>query len=299
MPTPTTYQYNTQNDTLSGIALAPRLAQEIHVDGNIITDFTDLYVSGLGIFVDMKGALSSDEENSLRHRIAQHYGIDDIEEDIISVDIGVAKTEAGALYSTPQIATTGNQMCDRDIKLVTSTLDDSFEDLKPVLSQIMGPHSYKRVEWEEVSLSAVYAKDGGDNYVACANQLDASTSGVLSVWDFQCHDQTPSKNLIAWDIAGGGIKIDGNLSGNPWDHQLYVIGAPNIPASMGGQVRFFDGYLACDTGSEISTENPEAKKLDPALSPEASKFRIMLYYPAGAKQTHVLRLRTYRPPGTF
>jgi hypothetical protein len=201
----------------------------------------------------------------------------------------------------PQIARNSNyRMCDRDIKLVTSEYDNSFEDLKVELSQTFGAHTYKELDWGEISLEGVYTCNPHTmEYEACSNQSEAETSGMLSVWDYQAKSQDTSGTPIEWDIAGGSFVVDDYLSGNRWDHRFYVIAAPEVPNSLGGQIRFFDSYMALNEGKIIKSDNLEAKSLDPSANQLASKVKVLTYYPKGAKQTHIFRLRTYRPPNTW
>lgn len=219
--------------------------------------------------------------------------------------MGHPRTEDGTPLHGMQVGPVGYQMCDRDIKLVTHEIVEaaSFEDVKPALSQdaLVTPHTYLRVGWGEVSLEGVFKLDAGA-YVACATQGDADANAELSVWNMACKNPA-DQELIPWAIAGGGFNTDVAIAGDLWAHQLYVIGASDIPAVVGGQARFFDAYMACGVTKTLRTHNPESRLLDPTVEGApagASTVKILLYYPKGElTRTHVLRLRTYRPAGTF
>ena len=83
------------------------------------------------------------------------------------------------------------------------------------------------------------------------------------------------------------------------DTQVYAVAAPEIPQANGGGVRLFDGFLHPFAGQDLEADNPVARTLDPAVSSAAAVLRFFLYYPSGVKRSHVLRLVTYREPGSF
>jgi hypothetical protein len=80
---------------------------------------------------------------------------------------------------------------------------------------------------------------------------------------------------------------------------LYAMVAPNIPNSYGGSIRFFDGYLEPYEGGEISAISQLAVFMNVDVSPEATRLRIYIYHPPGAKQSHIFRVIMFRPIGTF
>lgn len=207
--------------------------------------------------------------------------------------VNVAVSADGVIPATPQASTPGYRMCDRDIKLNTcqAVASDSFEDLRMDIS------TNDRVNWDEVTLVGVYKDDGTNGIIQCTGQTDADVTGILSVWEYQAHDQTAQKNPIKYDIRGGSLLIASAISG--YDHQAYVVAAPGVPVSYGGQIPFFDGYLGPLSGETLTSVNPAAVALDPSQNASASVIRIYIWYPAGAKVTHVLRLVTYRPSGKW
>jgi hypothetical protein len=98
-------------------------------------------------------------------------------------------------------------------------------------------------------------------------------------------------------MMGGVLWVDPNLTGagdDIWKHQFYALMAPSLPTSVGGAVPFFDCYLRPYQGEWASALNTLALKLDPTATVEAARIRFWLYYPAGAKQTHILGLKSYR-----
>jgi hypothetical protein len=163
----------------------------------------------------------------------------------------------------------------------------------------------------ELKLIGVYKRDPADTgdgspgnpwtlpWLLCVDQNDANTNGRLTVWEYRAIDQKDGTTEIPYDIRGGSIIADPSLpldvEGNTWDHRAYVVVAPGIPATLGGAVRLFDGYLRPqDQVSEIS---PQAKPLDPANGPGANAIRVSIYHPAvvSGVRNHILRLLTYRP----
>lgn len=192
-----------------------------------------------------------------------------------------------------QPARTGYYMCDRDVKISTGycTEADALEDLK------VNPANNKQIPWGEVSLVGCY-KLSGEDYVLVDDQADADANAVLTIIDMVCIDQT-TQAAIEYDFKGGCLWCDSNLQGDKWGHRLYCMMAPNIPSSMGGNVKFFDGYLATYEGQWQECINTLALTINPSQTVEAARIRFWLYYPAGAKQNHVLRIITYRQPATF
>jgi len=184
-------------------------------------------------------------------------------------------------------------MCDRDIKVNTAIYADAdaCEDLKVNVSD------NKQVDWDEVSFVGCFKKSG-DDYVACDDQTDADTNAVLSIYDYVAVNQGDN-GPIEYDFKGGCLWSDCDLVEPKWEHRMYAMMAPNLPPSMGGGVRFFDGYLYPYEGKWQECINSLALTIDPSLSVEAARVRFWIYYPAGAKQSHVLRVITYRKPQTF
>jgi hypothetical protein len=185
----------------------------------------------------------------------------------------------------------GFYRCDRDLKLKMSVFDgpDSFEDLK------VENGTNKQIPWNEMFQVGIYKKSGED-YVACADQADATANAVLTIWDFHPHDQTLSQNKIPWDIKAGHLKVALALDAPKDEHRLYASLAPNIPSV---NARMFDSYLERDEGKQIDSVNEIAAFLSVDVSPELARLRIWCYYPAGSTVEHIFRLVTYRPLGTF
>lgn len=269
------------------------------------TQINDVGNPPISTFVAVFKAQISASELQVLDGIVGNHDANSLPQSAMPVDISGSVSTAGGVVGLPvlrasiQPQTLNYEMCNRDIKLRTSVIGNgSFEDYKVDL--VSGDFRLK--DWGEVVVVGVYKyKVPGDplqGYEACVDQLDADINAALTVWDFHPNDQTLAKNPIKWDIRGGYLYIDPTIQQSE-RHELYAIAAPNIPSSFGGQVRLFDGYLAAFAGEfQVAAIDPTARSLDPTTSPEASKFRIYCYYPAGLKKEHILRLITYRPSGT-
>jgi len=185
----------------------------------------------------------------------------------------------------------GYYMCDRDVLLKTGLVENANQDLK------VNTSSHDRVSWNEVELLGCFKEDGTNGYVPCTNQTDANSNAVLSVWEFLANDQNEG-NPIAIEFKGGSLFVDDTIPDNAdkWEHQVYGVLAPDLPSAVGGTIRFFDGYLYPHRGSHMETINTIAMRVDPAAAPAAmsAKLRIWIYYPAGTKNEHILRLVTFR-----
>jgi hypothetical protein len=290
----TAYDYSIANDTLNGKVAPDKLRDQIQdssivtaLDGIITDSATDL------LRVIFKDALSVGDETILDTVVADHDGIP------YPPAMDVSVTNFATLEDPDheiqrvivQPARTGYYMCNRDIRLNTAIHDaaDSFADAK------VDPTTNVLGTWDEVTHVGCFKLDGG-NYVQCADQADADTNAVLSVWDYLANDQTPAKNPIDYDLKGGVFFIDSALAddADKWKHQMYVMMAPNIPASMGGRVTFFDGYMWPYRGTRMDSINTMAREMNPYVTPEAARVRVWIYYPAGVKLQHVMRIITFR-----
>lgn len=285
-------------DTANDKADAGRLTDDI-ARSTIVTALDYIAINnGLGnISIWFKAALSTGDKTTLDGVVAAHAG--EPMPDVVTYVPDVAtleKPEKEVQRIAMQPGRTGYYMCDRDIRISTAIVGSgSFQDLK------VGVSDNKQSDWGEISLVGVYKVDGNGDYVSCADQMDADTNAVLTVYDFIARDQNnsdPATNPIEYDFKGGALWSDVNLQGDVWEHRMYAMMAPNIPASMGGSVRFFDGYLYPYQGKWQEAINSLALKIDPTVSVEAARIRFWIYYPAGVKQNHVLRFITYRKPET-
>ena len=209
--------------------------------------------------------------------------------------INMSMTPEGVLRAAPQSCSPGYYLCSRDFLVRTSIVgDDSFEDL------YVDPNDNIRKSWGEMTAyspnarSAYKLVDGV--YVEVDDQADADANATMSIWQYQPLSRITGEP-IKIEIIGGCFDVDDNLVEPKLDHQMYIVLAPDIPLSMGGQHPFFDGYLKPFEGGTKQCMNSLASGLDPAVSPAAAIVRLWCYYPAGAKQNHIVRFTTYRQLG--
>jgi hypothetical protein len=194
-------------------------------------------------------------------------------------------------------------MCDRDFRVNTSIFDSaaSFEDKK------VDTTTNKEEDWGELSLQGVYKDDGG-SMVACVDQPDADANCILSVWDY-CAKQPGTSTVIKYEMRDGLLYVDPGLAAD-WNnmteaekfgHRSYAVVAPGIPGASGGSIAVFDSYMGVAPNRTVEALSPQAMVLDPAGAGGVAGclLRLYLYHPAGTKLSHVLRLVTYRAPGTF
>ncbi len=206
----------------------------------------------------------------------------------------------GVQYSVPKPSSYGTEMCDRDFRINTSIYNgaDSFEDLK------VNPSTRLEENWGEMALNGVYKADGS----ACADQADADANCVLSVWDY-CARLPADQSLIAYEVRDGLLYVDPGLAADwsnmtetdKFGHRAYAVIAPGIPGAAGGSIAVFDSYLGVAPNRTVEALSPQATVLDPA-GPGGDAgvcLRLYIFHPAGSKLSHVLRLVTYRAPGTF
>jgi len=288
----TKYTYSV-SDTVNDKVDVGSLHTEIE-DSSITIALDKIDVIGDVLDVWFKAVLSAGEQTILDGIVAAHTGtplpdVQTVVPDVATLDQPQKEVQRVVV----QPGRTGYYMCDRDIKISTSMFGqaDAIQDLKVTVAD------NKQADWGEMSLVGCYKLVAGD-YVSCADQADADVNAVLSVFDFVAKNQT-TDSPTEYDFKGGCLWSDPNLAADVWEHRMYAMMAPNIPVAMGGGVRFFDGYLYPYQGKWQEAVNSLALKIDPSASVEAARIRFWLYYPAGAKQNHVLRFITYRRPETF
>jgi hypothetical protein len=206
----------------------------------------------------------------------------------------IQTSEDNVLATVPQANTPGYRYHDRDIRLKTCLMDGdaAVEDLR-----VDTMHGQKRISWNEVELIAVLKGDDSIGYTPCISQADADANGKLSIFDFQM--KNTSGTPVPYDILAGSFFVDPALIEPKDQHRGFIVAAANIPPLYGGSIPLMDCYLHPWEGKWVDSRSPHAMKLSPEASPEASKIRVYLYHPAGAKQTHILRFITFRPSGSW
>ena len=207
--------------------------------------------------------------------------------------------EDGVIYSVPKPSSFGFEMCDRDFKLKTCMLTEPAEDLKLDTTTML------ETPWGEMSLVGLYKNVGG-SMVECADQTDADTNCTLTVFEYTAK---VGGSPVDYELRDGMLYVDPSLAVNwsnmteseKWDYRAYAIGAPAIPAGSGGSLAIFDAYLGMAPNREVTALSPQAMHLNPSgpAGAAGSVIRLYLIHPAGSKLTHVMRLVTYRQPGTY
>lgn len=271
-----------------------RLEQEIHDNTTIVIGLDYIHVPSPGnVDVWMKDVLPAPQETELDALVAAHVP-DPLPEAPREVTLAGDKGPSGESRIWTQPNRKNFYRCDRDFLMKTAVLGtDSFEDLK------VNPQTYAESNWAEMIQVGCYKSNGGGGFTPCVDQADADTNAILSVWDYQPIHKT-TLQVIPLDFLGGRLFVDPSLTyANVEDYRLYAVMAPNIPAANGGQIPFFDGYLARAAGDIIDSVNPVAVSLDTDVSTEVVRLRMIIHYPAGQQHKHILQLVTYRPAGSW
>lgn len=317
MPTPTTYTYSLSLDAPDGTINSDKLVAAIRassitvaLDG-ISTDedgdmfsvaFKDVLSGADRTTLDGgSGAGGTDGSPSATHPAGGLIAsTDNTTNDPVAQQVTVTNQprarEDGVIYAVPKPSGFGLVMCDRDIKVTTCmvTTATSVEDLK------MDTATNKETPWNEMTLVDVFKDDGNGDMVACADQADADANGTLTVWDY--HAKMPNGTPISYEIRDGLLYVDPALpAGQEFGHRAYAVVAPEVPGAAGGSVAVFDAYLGANPDDVVEVLSPQATVLDPSgpAGAAGSKLRLYVVHPTGSKLTHVLRLVTYRAPGTF
>ena len=170
-------------------------------------------------------------------------------------------------------------------------VNNSIEDLK------INPSTVQEKEWYECSQVGIYDSSG----VLLETQGEADSDGVWTVVEYLARNQSDLTQPVSYEIRDGNVIVDAGILTNLYSHRAYAIGAPDIPANLGGQVAFFDGYLGVLAGKKLEATSPTAKTMDPngAGGVAGAVLRVFFKHPVGAKNSHILRIVTYRQSGTF
>jgi hypothetical protein len=157
----------------------------------------------------------------------------------------------------------------------------------------------KEKGWGELTQIGCYKLVAGD-YVECTDDADAVLNAELSVWEYTAIDPG-THDLLKYEIRDGYLVVDSSLDAvnEKWDHRAYAIAAALIPAASGGSIRMFDGYLGPAPNGLIDAKSQQTSVMDPTVGPGASSLRLYVYYKKASTLCHVMRLVTYRAPGTY
>lgn len=128
--------------------------------------------------------------------------------------------------------------------------------------------------------------NGSNQEITTPGLLDANLATcVKTVIDFE-----PTFNF---EIIGGALRINSNPS---QDIRLWIVGAPDIPANLGGSKEFASGinlkFLAPDSSFDI--DGRVAKFLQYNPTTHQGKMRIILKHPAGMQVNMQLVIHIYR-----
>lgn len=309
MPTVTKYSYVLPADVPQGVAVG-NLTSEINAPGSGIVvqvDHIDATAATLDIYMKdvlpsaEKTALDGDTTGPAGGLLAAHDPA--VVNDPVPVDAvphgPVGPLGENRIYNPPNRP--GFYRNDRDFLLYTAKKDNSFIDRKQNIATV------KQDPWEELTFVGVY-KDVAGTYTLCADDAEALSDGIVSVWDFHAHDHSDPDPAncakIDVDMLGGVVYPDPNLVNiTPTeDHVMYAVAVPNIPAAFDGQIPFFDAFLerALRSNGRVDSINPKAVFLSPELSDEATRIRFFFHYPKGGPiLKHYLQIVMYRPLKTW
>lgn len=135
-------------------------------------------------------------------------------------------------------------------------------------------------------------------WVSCkiydANNNEITTAGVLNANLNQCVKTVIDfEPTFDFEIIGGDLRINSNPS---QDIRLWIVGAPDIPANLGGSKEFTSGinlkFLAPDSSFEI--DGRVTKFLSYNASTHQGKMRILLKHPAGTQVNLQVVVQLYR-----
>jgi len=264
------------------------------IQGNDVTVTHEVGATGGGNESRSLGAVFTD---GLTKTLVVTFGTDGVGASITPIANDVVTAVNVAATNMFVIAAAGGDGTDtvgtQAATALTGGVSDSLSDVK------IDPLTCVKSQWKELTQVGCYKDGGGGTYTLCTSQTDANTNAVLSVWRYCAHSRVTGLPTSI-EVRDGHLIVDSAISDN-LAHQAFAIGAPQIPASLGGSIVQFDAYLKYYAGLELGATSPSAKSLDPAGpgGPAGAELRVYIFYPAGEKLNHILRLVTYRPAGTF
>lgn len=96
-----------------------------------------------------------------------------------------------------------------------------------------------------------------------------------------------------FEIIGGALRINSNPGS---DIRMWIVGAPDIPANLGGSKEFASGinlkFLAPDSSFDVDGRVTKFLKYDPVY--HTGKIRIIFRHPAGTQINIQLVIHLYR-----
>lgn len=147
----------------------------------------------------------------------------------------------------------------------------------------------------------LFAKDSsGTNIpgITCkiydANNAEITTAGILNANLNTCVETIMDfEPAFDYEMIGGVLRINSNPS---QDVRLWIVGAPDIPASFGGSKEFASGvnlkFLAPDSAFEI--DGRVTKYVTYSATTHSGKLRAIIKHPAGLQVNMQMIIQTYR-----
>ena len=147
----------------------------------------------------------------------------------------------------------------------------------------------------------LYCKDSSDidiPGVFCkiydANDAEVTTAGILNANLNNCVKTVVDFEMpFDFEIIGGTMRVNANQS---QDVRMWIIGAPDIPASGGGSKEFASGinlkFLAQDSSFEIDGRVTKFITYDPTY--HSGKIRMLFRHPAGTQANAQVVIHLYR-----
>lgn len=128
--------------------------------------------------------------------------------------------------------------------------------------------------------------DGNNNEITTAGLLNANLNTcVKTVMDFE--------PAFDYEMIGGALRINSNPG---QDVRLWIVGAPDIPANLGGSKEFASGvnlkFLAPDSAFEI--DGRVTKYVTYSAVTHSGKLRAIILHPAGLQVNMQMVIQTYR-----
>ena len=149
--------------------------------------------------------------------------------------------------------------------------------------------------------AAIYCKDRNDTNIPGitgkiydASNAEITTTGVDNINLSSCVktviDFEPPYD---YELIGGSLRINSNPG---TDVRLWIIGAPDIPASYGGSKEFASGinlkYLAPNAGFDIDGRVTKYLTYNPTN--HSGKMRFILKHPTGTQVNLQITIQVYR-----
>lgn len=101
---------------------------------------------------------------------------------------------------------------------------------------------------------------------------------------------------FTYELSGGSLFVDSNLTGDLWMWEAHVVAVPDIPANLGGCITFIANprveWIKGSFMEIVADNNPSELKYDATY--KTNKIRTIIKHPIGAQANFQLSFRIFK-----